>query len=199
MSYSGDEFDLKREYVRKWLDIAEPKTVLDVGCNTGVYSEIAAKAGAAVVSLDYDPLVVGQVWKRAHEQQLNIQPLVVNLARPTPATGWCNAENSSFLERAKGRFNTVMMLAVLHHLLVTERIPLTDIFKLAASLTTDYLILEYVDREDEMFQQLLRGRDALHTGFTKGSFENTCQNYFTIIDKTPVKGRLRSLYLLRKR
>ena len=70
------------------------------------------------------PAVAGRVWRRAEAERLDILPLVVNLARPSPATGWRNAECPSFLARAEGHADLVLMLAVLHHLLVTERVPL---------------------------------------------------------------------------
>ena len=94
--------------------------MLDVGCNTGFFSERAAEAGADVIAIDTDPVVVGKVWQLAERKRLSILPLVVDLARPTPATGWCNAEYPSFLSRATGSFDLVLMLAILHHLLVTE-------------------------------------------------------------------------------
>ena len=40
--------------VTKALAAAQPTRVLDVGCNTGVYSNLAADAGAEVVSVDTD-------------------------------------------------------------------------------------------------------------------------------------------------
>ena len=59
-------------------------------------------------------------------------PLVVDLTRPTPAVGWRNQECASFLGSGSRReFDLVMMLAVVHHMLVTERIPLEDLFALA--------------------------------------------------------------------
>ena len=56
-------------------------------------------------------------------------PLVVDLTRPTPAVGWRNQECASFLVTGRRRenFDLVMMLAVVHHILVTERIPLEDL------------------------------------------------------------------------
>lgn len=199
MSYTPAEFENKRQIVGRWLNESASKSVLDIGCNTGSFSEIAARLGAAVVAVDSDPVVVGRVWKRARRERLNVLPLVVDLSHPTPATGWDNGENASFLDRAAGRFDTVMMLAVIHHLLVTERVPLASIIELAANLTRKDLILEFVDREDPMFQQLLRGRDMLHRAFTRESFEHTCQQHFTIIEKQSVKSHLRTLYLLRKK
>ena len=39
----------------------------------------------------------------------------------------------SFLDRARGNFDAVLMLAVIHHMLVTERVPLADILNLRPS------------------------------------------------------------------
>lgn len=199
LSYTGQEFQEKSAAVHQWLSELKPRTVLDIGCNTGHFSALAAGNGARVVGIDIDPVVVGKAWRRAAAEKLDILPLVVNLARPSPATGWRNAEYPSFLARATGSFELVLMLAVLHHLLVTERIPLHDVINMAAELTTDHLIIEYVAKEDEMFQRITRGREALHAEFTQEAFEIACQQRFHIARKQPVKGTLRWLYLLRKR
>jgi SAM-dependent methyltransferase len=199
LSYSGEEFQVKAELVEEWLGELRPRTVLDVGCNTGHFSALAAKSGARVVGIDIDPVVVGRTFRRAAAEKLDILPLVVNLARPSPATGWRNAEYPSFLDRAEGSFEMVLMLAVLHHLLVTERIPLDDVLNTAAELTTRHLVIEYVAKDDEMFRRITRGREELHADFTQEAFEQACQRRFTVIRKQPVKGGLRWLYLLGKR
>src|SRR5262249_39629335 len=84
-NYSAEQFDAKQRFVQEALAAHKPRTVLDVGCNTGHFSAMAAREGARVVALDYDPVVLGQVWRDARKAQLNILPLMVNLTRPTPA------------------------------------------------------------------------------------------------------------------
>jgi 2-polyprenyl-3-methyl-5-hydroxy-6-metoxy-1,4-benzoquinol methylase len=199
LSYADEEFTRKSGIVADWTYEVAPRAVLDLGCNTGHFSEIAARAGAQVVATDLDPVVVGETWRRAAASHLDILPLVVNAARPTPPVGWRNAEYSSFLERATGQFDLVLMLALLHHLLVTERIPLAEILNIASELTKSYAIVEFVSKDDPLFRRLTRGREALHETFTQEAFEATCQQRFYLIDKQPVKGNLRWLYLLRKR
>lgn len=198
LSYKEEEFALKTELIQRWVPACQPQTVLDIGCNTGHFSAIAAKNGARVVALDLDPVVVGNVWRRAVAEKLDILPLVMNVAHPVPATGWFNAEHPSFLNRAAGSFDLVLMLAVIHHLLVTDRIPVNEILNLAAELTRRDLIIEYVSKDDPLFRRLTRGRDALHESYTQESFEAACETRFTVVEKQPVKGNLRWLYLLRK-
>src|SRR5258708_5922572 len=174
----------------------QPRTVLDVGCNTGHFSYLAARHGASVVAIDYDAVVVGAVWRQAHKENLDILPLVVNLARPTPAIGWRNGECASFLERAHGRFETVLMLGVIHHLMVSERIPLAEIVSLAAELTTAALVIEFVAPDDPMFRRIARGRDHLFSDLTKESFESACATHFEIVRCERLDVTSRWLYLM---
>ena len=199
LNYSTDHFTAKQSFVSEALAEFAPKRVLDVGCNTGHFSAIAARIGASVVSIDYDPVVLGDLWRQARAQKLNIQPLAVNLAHPTPSTGWRNREWPSFLERARGNFDAVLMLAVIHHLLVTDRVPLPDILKLAAELTNALLIVEFVAPEDAMFQRIVRGREELHRGLTHEVFEAACRRHFEIVRCQHPDGATRWLYALRKR
>ena len=198
-NYTTDHFQAKQRFVGEALAEYPSRNVLDVGCNTGHFSAIAARSGAKVVGLDYDPVVLGEVWRAARGEKLEILPLAVNVTRPSPGTGWRNRECASFLDRAGGKFEAVLMLAVIHHMLVTERVPLEDILELAAELTTKLLIIEYVAPEDSMFRRLTRGRDELHKGLTVEVFEAACGRYFEIVRSQQVEGATRRLYLLRKR
>ncbi|MGO9259638.1 MAG: class I SAM-dependent methyltransferase [Bryobacteraceae bacterium] len=198
-NYSADHFAAKQRFVTEALAEFAPRRVLDVGCNTGHFSALAAKSGAAVVAIDYDPVVAGSVWRNARAEKLNILPLVVNLTRPTPSTGWRNREWPSFLDRARGAFDGVLMLAVIHHMLVTERVPLAEIMEVAAELTTKILIVEFISPEDSMFRRLTRGRDELHKDLTVGLFEECCRRHFDIVRVQHVENSTRWLYLLKKR
>jgi SAM-dependent methyltransferase len=198
-NYTEDYFPLKEAFVSGMLREHQPRKVLDVGCNTGHFSAMAARTGASVVAIDYDPVVVGEVWRQARAEDLDILPLVVNLARPTPSTGWLNQENSAFLDRACGAFDAVMMLGVIHHMLVSERIPLPEIVKLAAELTTDLLVIEFVAPDDPMFRRIARGRDHLFTDLTKESFETTCNERFDTLRCERLDETSRWLYLMKKK
>jgi 2-polyprenyl-3-methyl-5-hydroxy-6-metoxy-1,4-benzoquinol methylase len=197
-SYTEANFSAKEEFVSAALAEFKPSRVLDIGCNTGHFSDLAARAGAQVVAIDSDLSCVGTLWRQAHEQNRSILPLVVDLCRPSAAKGWRNRECTSFLERATGAFDAVLMLAVLHHLLVTERIPLDEVLDLAAELTTGVLIIEFVETGDEMFQTIARGREHLHADLTPATFEAACRQRFQIVRAKQLDGTHRRLYLLKK-
>src|SRR5437867_8181149 len=51
-------YETKRAFVRQVLERYRPKTGLDVGCNTGDFSCLAADTGVSMVAIDSDPSVV---------------------------------------------------------------------------------------------------------------------------------------------
>jgi SAM-dependent methyltransferase len=198
-SYDDPAFAAKEKFVCEALAEFKPARVLDCGANTGHFSAMAAQAGAAVVAAELDPACAGAIWRRGREQKLNILPLVVNLARPSPALGWRNAECPSFLDRATGAFDGVLMLALVHHLLVTERIPLEEILRLAYELTKNLLVIEFVEPDDPMFRRLTRGRDSLHDGLNAAEFERACAVHFDTVRALTLPGTRRRLYCLKRK
>ena len=196
--YSDDDHARKRSFVTRALAAAQPARVLDVGCNTGVYSNLAAAAGAEVVSIDTDLQTVDRLCASLKGSGKNILPLCVDLAYPTPAAGWENRESASFLNRCAGHFDTVMMLAVLHHLLLRNQVPMDSIAVLCSSLTTQDLILEWVPPADPKFKELLRGREAIYAHITEAAFREAFAEHFGIVDElTLTNGRV-MLHLRKK-
>jgi SAM-dependent methyltransferase len=198
-SYTPAQFAEKEAFVTEALRQFPPSRLLDIGCNTGHFSAIAARAGASVVAVDADPTVVGQTWQRARSERLDMLPLVGNLARPSPALGWRNSECPSFLSRATGAFDGLLMLAVIHHLLATERVPLHELLELASELTTNTAIIELVGPNDPMFRRISRGRDDLYRYLTPALFEQACLPYFEIVRSKRLTDSERWLYLLERR
>jgi SAM-dependent methyltransferase len=193
-SYTDADFVAKENFVREALRERPGRRVLDIGANTGHFSQLAAESGASVVAIDFDSGCIGRLWQRTQERHLDILPLMVDLTRPSPAQGWRNRECRSFLDRATGGFDAVLMLAVIHHLLVTKRIPLEEIIAQAAELTTGTLVIEYVGPKDPMFQGLTRGRDHLHADFNQSVFETACERRFQVLRQTRLPGADRALY-----
>jgi len=196
--YSPADHASKRSFVTRALAAAQSRRVLDIGCNTGAYSLVAADAGAQVVAIDSDPQTVERLCQSLKGQGKNVLPLCIDLANPTPASGWSNAESTSFLSRCAGRFDTVMMLAMIHHLLIGSQIPLDHIATLCRSLTTDHLILEWVPPTDEKYREIVRGREAIYEHITEAAFRAAFAAFFiTTEELTLENGRI--LFHLRKR
>jgi SAM-dependent methyltransferase len=185
--------------VSKVLEQTRPRCVLDIGCNDGEFSVLAARHGAAVVAIDADAAVVDTLARRVQSERLTIVPLVVDFARPTPAIGWRNVEFPSFLDRTRGGFDLVMMLAILHHLIIDARAPLEDVVALASEMTRETAILEFVSPADPMFAAVARGRESLFASLTVDAFEQALHRRFEIVDSLRLPASDRWLYALRRR
>jgi 2-polyprenyl-3-methyl-5-hydroxy-6-metoxy-1,4-benzoquinol methylase len=178
--YSGGDHAEKRQFVTESLAACTPTHVLDVGSNTGNYSRIAAATGAHVVAIDSDQRALELLYAQSRQASQNILPLCVDLSYPTPATGWNNRESFSFLARCEGHFDTVMMLAVIHHILLSSQVPLELIAPLCARITSCNLILEWVPPTDPKFIEVLRGREAIYTHITEAAFRKAFAPFFRV-------------------
>ena len=195
--YSAGDHSGKQSFVRQALNSRRPENVLDVGGNTGVYSRIAAESGAAVVAWDPDVSATEIHWRAAHGDGLQILPIVADFARPTPGLGWRNRECASLLERAKGQFDCVLMLGVLHHLLVADQIPLTQILDQLAEITTRWAVVEWIPQQDSQFVGLSRGREELYAHLTEEYFVRTAGERFAMRTREQLPNG-RTLWLLER-
>jgi hypothetical protein len=92
--------------------------------------------------------------------------------------GWANSESSTLLARLEGRFDLVLMLAVIHHLLLLEQIPLRAIMELCARLTKKFVVVEWVPATDPMFMSLMRGRTELYGAIIERDLWTACEGLF---------------------
>lgn len=193
--YADKDRERKVVFVKSALEIASPKTVLDIGANTGEFSRLAADLGAQVVALDTDTASTAIDYDQARAKKASILPLRADFARPTPAVGWRNRESFSLLERCRERFDCVLMLGLLHHLLVRDQIPLNEIVQLAYDLAPHWLIVEWIPPTDPKFAEVSRGRDALYAHLNEEVFQRTFEPFFRTMDRVALQNG-RVLFLL---
>ena len=85
-------------------------------------------------------------------------PLVLDLSDPSPGLGWRSRERPPFVERV--RPDLVLCLAVVHHLALTNTVPLDEIVAFLADFGAP-LVVEFPHRDDVMAARLLaRKRDG---------------------------------------
>jgi SAM-dependent methyltransferase len=195
--YRPEDTEGKKEFIKSVLERCRPERVLDIGANTGTYSLMAAENGANVVALDNDAAAIESLWLTVSAQGQAVTALVANIARPTPAVGWRNREQLSLLGRLAGKFDLVLMLAVIHHLILREQLPLAHIGDLCASLTRRWLVLEWVPPSDSMYQEWLHGRDDLYGHFSEGDLTQAFAPWFRVVDRT-LLGNGRVLFLFER-
>jgi SAM-dependent methyltransferase len=198
--YTQAESEEKRAWVRAVLEERKPAHVLDVGANTGEFSVLAAECGTEVVALERDAEAAERIVQMSVAKAPageRIQTIHADLARPTPAVGWANSESSTLLARLEGRFELVMMLAVIHHLLLLEQIPLAAILELCHRLTRRFLVVEWVPATDPMFVSLMRGRDDLYGSLSEADLMAACEGRFRLVREQRL-GNGRVLFLFER-
>jgi 2-polyprenyl-3-methyl-5-hydroxy-6-metoxy-1,4-benzoquinol methylase len=195
--YSAQESAQKMDWVRTVVDDLKPASVLDIGANTGVFSSLAASSGARVVALERDAAAAESLYRMSRQSQLSIQTIHSDLSRPTPAVGWDNRETSTLLHRLEEKSELVLMLAVIHHLILMEQIPVRAILELVHRLTSRHLVVEWVPVTDPMFQSLMRGRDDLYGSLVEDDLLAASGGLFHTLRRVPLdNGRI--LYLFAK-
>ncbi len=197
--YSAADLEAKHAFITESLADTSIRTVLDLGCNTGEFSCLAATLGKEVVAADFDGQCLERLYARAREQHSTIQPIVLNIGLPTPAVGWMNREVPGVLERARGRFDCIMMLGLVHHLLVTERAPLGMIFEMVNALQPARLIIEWVEPSDRRFREISAINAGLYAHLGREAFEVALLGSFVIDASRPLPGGTRILYACTRR
>ena len=193
-NYSDAAFKHKMSLVHEWAEQKKPSLIWDLGGNTGVFSREAGASGAQVVSFDIDPAAVEQNYRyvKSNKDQ-NILPLVLDLTNPSPALGWSNSERDSFGER--GPADMVLALAVIHHLSISNNVPLPQLAEFFAQ-TCKWLVIEFVPKSDSQVQKLLASREDIFPNYTREGFETAFKEKFTIRTVEAVRESERHLYLM---
>ena len=155
--YDGDSLERKRDTVAGWLSHVAPVWVLDMGCNTGEFSRMAALQGAQVVALDADHDSIERLYRET-PAGTRLHPLVARLDDIGAGRGWAGSEHSGLAQRLAGRFDLVMMLALVHHLAIGAAVPLEEVARFAAGCTRDALIVELIDASDPQLVSLCSQR-----------------------------------------
>ena len=196
-SYDDTAEASKKSLVHDFLLQSEATEVLDIGCNTGDYSRIAADCGAEVFATDFDLAAVEQMYQRLQKEPQSITPMVVDIANPSPGIGYMNTERPAFLDRVKP--DCVMALAVIHHLLVGANLPMEAVRDLFASLTSRHLVLEFVPTDDIMFRKLIEFRVNLFDHVTLDFCVSVFSQTFTILHQEAIANSPRTLLMLEKK
>ena len=195
-NYSEKAFLHKVNIIDDMLTEFDPGVILDLGANDGHYSRLIAKRAKQVVSVDADPACVERNYLECDKKNYtNILPLLIDLTNPSPNIGWQNKERPSFFERVKA--DTVVALALIHHLAISNNVPLNKIADFFKNICR-FLIIEFVPKSDSQVIKLLSSRDDVFPDYTKEVFENRFSRYFHINKSINIDESERTLYLMER-
>jgi len=196
-NYSRQAMTAKELMVEKMILTTKPKSVWDLGANIGRFSRLASKNGINTLAFDLDPAAVELNYlecRRANEKSL--LPLIQDLTNPSGDIGFANQERDALIKR--GPADTVLALALIHHLAITNNLP----FKLIAQFLSQCgrcLIIEFVPKEDSQVKKLLSSRKDVFLNYFQNFFEADFGHYFKVEQKKAIPETKRTLYLMRRK
>ncbi len=196
-SYQEADFQAKKDFVLKQASLSKRDQVWDIGCNTGTFSRISAEFANQVISIDGDHNAVEQLYiHQRKDADSNILPLVMNLGNISPGQGWAGTERQGLDQRKKP--DLVLCLALIHHVRMSANIPNRLFLKWLRSLDAE-IVLEFVNRNDEMVIKLLTNKKEQYEDYNIDQFVKETKEFFTIKDREPLKGGKREIFFLKPR
>ena len=190
-SYSEGERGEKARFVADFVAATRPRTLWDLGCNTGDYSKVALEAGAGrVIGFETDESALDAAFQRAEQEKLRFLPLYQDVLNPSPDQGWRQGERKGLQSRAQA--DAVLVLALIHHVAIANNVPLVEVVDWATSLAPTGVI-EFVPKEDPMAAALLALRKDIFPDYTRENFLATLSERATITSSREITGTGRLL------
>ena len=171
----------------------ERNIALDMGANDGKFSRIVSDSFENVIAMDIDYNAIDRAYRISNTNKENILPLVFDFNNPTPDIGFACRERDSLEKRMNA--DLVMALALIHHIAISNNVPLSSISEWFSKLGR-YLIIEFVPKDDSQVELLLRTRVDIFDSYTQDNFEEEFSKYFEIVSKKKVKDSKRTLYFM---
>ena len=196
-NYTDESLLAKGALVGSFAEQVKPRSAWDLGANNGLFSRELSRRGIETVASDIDPAAVEQNYlavKAGNEPHL--LPLLIDLTNPSPALGWAHRERSSML--ARGPVDLVMALALVHHLAISNNVPLPLVAEFMANAGR-WAIVEFVPKSDSQVKRLLSTRKDIFDQYNQEGFEEAFALYFNTERKAPIPGSQRTLYLFKRK
>ena len=194
--YSEADLAEKCRLVGEFLDQVRPVSVWDLGANVGTFSRIASQRGIATIAFDFDPAAVEHNYLKAKKEgDPRLLALVMDLTNPSPALGWAGKERMSLAER--GPVGALLALALVHHLAISNNVPLGMIAEFLAGLSS-WLLIEFIPKEDPQVQRLLASRADIFSEYNFEGFEAAFSPHYEFRRRDPVGDSGRWLYWMER-
>jgi hypothetical protein len=195
-NYSEESFEEKKKIILSTLEKITPSIVWDLGANTGIFSRLASDQGINTISFDIDPLAVEKNYlESSKNNEQNLLPLILDLTNPTSNIGWNNDERISFLQR--GPADLVFALALVHHLAISNNVPLYKIAEFFSTISK-FLIIEFIPKSDSQVKRLLTTREDIFKNYDEQNFEKEFSKFFKITSSQKLVESERTIYIMEK-
>ena len=121
-------------------------TVLDMGCNYGLHSEISASLGKQVVAVDVEEQCINDLFLRTKKTGRDILVLYMDFLWPNGDSGIVNSIPPAHQRLA---CDTTLAMALVHHLVFKQYVHFDSIAYNISNFTRKKAIVEFVPADDE--------------------------------------------------
>jgi hypothetical protein len=196
-NYSQAGMEDKIDLVTNYLDKISPSEVWDLGANIGKFSRLASHQKITTISFDFDPGAVELNYlKTIEESDAHLLPLIVDFTNPSPDLGWAHEERQSLINR--GPVDTVLALALIHHLAIGNNVPLSKLAEFFSRIC-QWLIIEFIPKSDPQVERLLHVRRDIFSDYDQTHFKNDFGEFFEILSEGDISDSNRIIYLMKNR
>lgn len=125
-------------------------TLIDIGTNNGLHSEIAASFGKRVLACDIEETCLNALYLRTQQTKADILPLYHDFLWPIGTSGILNT-----IPAAEDRLacDTVLLMAVTHHLAFKQHVSFEAMALGISRLAKRRAVVEFVPADDEHVAQ----------------------------------------------
>jgi ribosomal protein L11 methylase PrmA len=195
-NYSDQAIQDKASFVNKIIFKAKPNILWDLGCNTGEFSFHALKLGVKnVIGFETDHNAISTAYLHSKNENSQFLPLYMNLANPSPDSGWNQNEKLGLFKRKNADF--ILALAIIHHLVISNNIPLNEVIEYITELAPKGII-EWVPKSDKMIKNMLLNRDDIFFDYNEENFISYLQKSAKIIESKSIADSGRKLFHYKK-
>ena len=94
--------------------------------------------------------------------------------------------------------DTVLALALIHHLTISNNLPFSHIAAFLSQVCR-FLIIEFVPKNDSQVQRMLRTRGNIFPYYSQEHFEYAFNHHFLILKSQALPDTLRIVYLMKRK
>jgi hypothetical protein len=198
---TNEYVSVKREKLKElFKSIDTTGRVLDIGSNTGEYSELLLEYFNKLICIEKDTVCCETLFwllseKYPKESGKNWKVINSNITNPDPGLGWMNTERDQLLDRIKS--DSVTALGLIHHLYFTDSIDFIKQADLFSKLSMNYLVVEFITSDDDKVKIVSRTNPVRLKYYNRENFLDAFLNKFELSRNIAVNNT-REIFLFKK-
>lgn len=147
------------------------KSITEIAGNQGMFAQMVLDNSEVqqIICSDYDPNAIDILYKNIKQKNLKISPVLMDVIFPI---------SYPYKQPPEARFKSelIIALAVTHHLVLTQKVPLDEVFRIISNYTKKYIAIEFMP----LGLYSKQGKVPIPDWYTFDWFKMTMSTFFKI-------------------